>query len=141
MKQRCYEDAADPVLAANPGDRRANLILAEKKLVEAAADLERLLKQDPANDVWKAFLASMQVRIGVIQSSLHTPGASEESARKALAVLKEVAAKPQASPMVLDQAANAFLTVEPAALRDPQFAVSCAEREVAMSHERSLRDC
>jgi hypothetical protein len=35
--------------------------------------------------------------------------------------------------MVLDQAANAFLTVEPVSLRDPQFAVPCAEREVAMS--------
>jgi len=48
--------------------------------------------------------------------------------------LKEVAEKDQASPMVLDQAANAFLTVEPASLRNPQLAVSCAEREVAMSH-------
>jgi hypothetical protein len=36
--------------------------------------------------------------------------------------------------MVLDQAANAFLTVEPASLRSPQFALACAEREVAMSH-------
>jgi hypothetical protein len=35
--------------------------------------------------------------------------------------------------MVLDQAANAFLTAEPVSLRNPQFAVSCAEREVAMS--------
>ena len=107
---KSYEDAADPVLAAKPGDRRANLILAEKNLVEAAADLERLLKQDPANDVWKAFLASMQVRIGVIRASLHTPGASDELSRKGLAALKEVAEKDQASPMVLDQAANAFLT-------------------------------
>ncbi len=66
---KSYEDAADPVLAAKPGDRRVNLILAEKTLAQAAADLERLLKQDPANDVWKAFLASMQVRIGVIRES------------------------------------------------------------------------
>jgi len=35
--------------------------------------------------------------------------------------------------MVLDQAANAFLTVEPASLRNPQFAISCADREVTMS--------
>jgi hypothetical protein len=39
--------------------------------------------------------------------------------------------------MVLDQAANAFLIVEPAALRNPQFAVACAEREVAMSHGKT----
>jgi hypothetical protein len=36
--------------------------------------------------------------------------------------------------MVLDQAANAFLTAEPASLRNPQLAISCAEREVALSH-------
>jgi tetratricopeptide (TPR) repeat protein len=130
---KSYEDAADPVVAANSGDRPVNLILAEKTLAQVAAGLERLLKQDPANDVWKAFLASVQVRIGAIRRILHTPGASDELSRKGLSALKEVAEKDQASPMVLDQAANAFLTVEPASLRNPQFAVSCAEREVAMS--------
>jgi tetratricopeptide (TPR) repeat protein len=130
---KCYEDAADPLLAANPGDHRASLVLAEKNLAQAAAGLERLLKLDPANDVWKAFLASVQVRIGVIRTTLQIPGASGDSSKKALAALKEVAEKAQASPMVLDQAANAFLTAEPASLRNPQFAVFCAEREVAMS--------
>jgi hypothetical protein len=38
--------------------------------------------------------------------------------------------------MVLDQAANAFLTVQPATLRDPRLAISCAEREVALSHAK-----
>jgi tetratricopeptide (TPR) repeat protein len=134
---KSYEDAADPVVAANSGDRRVNLILAEKTLAQAAAGLERLLKQDPANDVWKAFLASVQVRIGVIRGILNTPGAPDELSRKALVALKEVAEKAQASPMVLDQAANAFLTAEPASLRNPQFAISCAEREVAMSHAKT----
>jgi tetratricopeptide (TPR) repeat protein len=132
---RGYEDAANPVLAAKPGDRRLNLNLAEKTLVQSAAVLERLLKQDPANDVWKAFLANTQVRIDVIRETLHIPEASDELSRKGLAALKEVAEKDKASPMVLDQAANAFLTAEPASLRNPQFAVSCAEREVAMSYE------
>jgi tetratricopeptide (TPR) repeat protein len=130
---KCYEDAADPVLASNPGNRRANLVLAEKKLAQAAAAMERLLKQDPTNAVWIAFHASMQVRISVIQSSLHIAEVWEESARKALVVLRDVAATPQASPMVLDQAANAFITVQSAALRDARLAVSCAEREVARS--------
>jgi tetratricopeptide (TPR) repeat protein len=131
---KSYEDAADPVLAAKPADRRVNLTQAEKKLAEATTDLERLLKQDPANDVWKAFLGLAQVRIGAVRRILHAPGASDELSRRGLAALKEVAEKDQASPMVLDQAANAFLTVEPASLRNPQFAVSCAERELAMSH-------
>jgi hypothetical protein len=82
---KSYEDAADPVLAATPGDRRANLVLAEKNLAQAAAGLERLLKQDPANDIWKASLASIQVRIGVIRGNLHIPGGSDELSKKALA--------------------------------------------------------
>jgi eukaryotic-like serine/threonine-protein kinase len=131
---KSYEDAADPILAAKPLDRRANLSLAQKRLVESAADLERLLTQDPANDVWKAFLASIRVRIGVINASLHNPGATDELSTRGLAALKEVAKKDQVSPMVLDQAANAFLTAEPASLRNPPFAIACAEREVAMSH-------
>jgi tetratricopeptide (TPR) repeat protein len=130
---KSYEDAADPLLAAKPGDRRANLGVAQKSLVQAAAGLERLLKQDPANDVWKALLASIQVRIGVARAILHTPGDSDELSREGLAALKQVAEKAQASPMVLDQAANAFLTAEPTSLRNPQFALACAEREVAMS--------
>jgi hypothetical protein len=76
------------------------------------------------------------VRIGVIREILHVPGAPDELSRKSLAALKEVAEKDQASPMILDQAANAFLTVEPASLRNAQFAVSCAEREVAMSRAK-----
>jgi len=130
---KSYEDAADPVLGAKDGDRRVNLMLAEKKLVQAVEGLERLLKQHPANDVWKALLGSIQVRIGVARAILHKPGSSDESSRTALVALEQVAAKAHASPLVLDQAANAFLTVEPASLRNPQFAVSCAEREVAMS--------
>jgi tetratricopeptide (TPR) repeat protein len=130
---KSYEDAADPVVAANASDWRVNLSLAETNLVQAAAGLEGLLKQDPANDVWKASHASIQVRIGVIRAILHTSGTSDELSMKALAALREVAQKAQASPLVLDQAANAFLTVEPASLRNPHFAVSCAEREVAMS--------
>jgi tetratricopeptide (TPR) repeat protein len=128
-----YEDAANPVLAARAGERRVNLTLAEKTLVQSAADLEQLLKQDPSNDVWKAYLANTQVRIGIIRGVLHSANASGELSRKSLAVLREVAGKDQASPMVLDQTANAFLLAEPASLRNAQFAVSCAEREVAMS--------
>jgi tetratricopeptide (TPR) repeat protein len=128
-----YEDAADPVLAARGSERRVNLILAEKTLVQAVADLELLLKQDPANDVWNANLANTQVRIGIIRGNLHIPGASDGLLRKSLAALRELAEKDGASPLILDEAANAFLTVEPASLRNAQFAVSCALREVAMS--------
>jgi tetratricopeptide (TPR) repeat protein len=129
-----YETAVDPVLTADAAERKIYSFREQKALTQSAADLERLLKQDPENNVWKAFLAKMRVRLGVIGTNLHTPGTSDETSRKALAVLKEMAEKDHVSPMVLDQAANAFLTAEPASLRDPSFAVSCAEREVDMSH-------
>ena len=129
-----FEDAANPLLAPKGGDRGVNLLHAEKNLVEAEADLERLLKQDPTNDVWKADRGKMQVRIGVIRAALQTPDASDESTRQGLAALKEVAEKPQAAPLVLDQAADAFLTAAPVSLRNPQLALSWAEREVAISH-------
>jgi hypothetical protein len=48
-----------------------------------------------------------------------------------------MASKNQTSPKTLDQAANAFLTVEPASLREPQFAVVCAESEVSLSHRQT----
>lgn len=38
--------------------------------------------------------------------------------------------------MVLESAASAFSTVQPASLRDPHFAVACAERAAAESHRQ-----
>jgi len=131
---RGFEDAANPALPGARGDRPRNLAAAENLLNQMVALMERMLKQDPSNENWKALLADAQVRLGAIQSILHTPGESGALAKNGLAALKEMAKKDRASPMILDQAANAFLSVEPASLRDPGFAVSCAEREVALSH-------
>jgi len=128
-----YEDAADPILAAEAGDRQKNLIQAKNSLEQAVADLERLWNQDQTNSAWKSYLSFMQVRLGTIEKILNAPGTSGELSRKGLATLREAAQKEQASALILDQAADAFLRVEPVSLRDPQFAVSCAEREVATS--------
>src|ERR1039458_10861274 len=81
-------------------------------------------------------LAYTQVRIGSFNYILHTARDSGELSRNGLATLKELAGEDQASATILDQAADAFLTAEPASLRDLRFAVSCAEREVGMSHAR-----
>jgi serine/threonine protein kinase len=133
----CYEAAADPALATAPNDRRRNLAAAEQLWVQLASIIEKMLKQDPSNENWKSFLAEAQVRLGTFQTILHIPGDSRTLAKKGLAALKDVAKKDQASPKDLDLAANAFLTVEPASLRDPQFAVSCAERAVALGHRQT----
>jgi tetratricopeptide (TPR) repeat protein len=132
-----FEDAANLALAAAPGNRRQSLAAAKDLLTQTVAIMEKILKQDPSNDNWNAGLADAQVRIGTIESELHAAGDSGALAKKGLAAMRELVKKDQVSPMILDQAANAFLTVEPASLRDPQFALSCAEREVALNHRET----
>ena len=129
-----FEDAANPVLAVAPGDRRRNLAAAEKLLNQVAAIFEKMLQRDPSNENWKAVLAGVQVRLSAVQPVLHSSEDSGALGKKGIATLREIARNDQASPMILDQAANAFLKVEPASLRDPGFAVACAERAVALSH-------
>jgi tetratricopeptide (TPR) repeat protein len=131
---RSYEEAADPVLAARAADRRVNLMFAKKKLTQAAADLEQLLRQDSDNDVWRGFHSLVAVRIGAIEWNLKQREESDELVKKELGTLKVLAQKKDVSPLLLDQAANVFLIAIPSQLRDPQLAVSCAEREVEMSH-------
>ena len=131
-----FEAAANPALALAGEDRRANLMSAEKSLTEAIAILEKMLKDDPSNQNLRSILADAQVRLGTIQSILHTPGDHDALAKEGLAALRDMAKKEGASPMTLDNAANAFLKVEPASLRDPGLAISFAERQVAQSHGR-----
>jgi tetratricopeptide (TPR) repeat protein len=132
-----YEDAANPALTTLQGDRRRNLLDAERVLEQASAANERLLKQDPGSVVWKSQLANQQVRIGTIREILHAPGNSETLAKTGLTTLKDLAEKDQASPSTLNLAVSSLVTVEPASLRNSRAAVAWAEREVALSVRRS----
>lgn len=128
-----YEDAADPDLAIVQTDRRKNLMAAEKLRIQAMAIIEKGLKNDPADEEWQETLADAQVRLGTIQTILHSagdPGLSKVGVTK----LRELAGKQQVSSATLDDAAHDLLTVEPVSLRDPKFAGACAERSVALSH-------
>jgi hypothetical protein len=121
-------------LASAPKDRARNLAAAADlfgKVVEITA---KMLQHDPTNENWKSVLADAQVRLGTAETELHQVGDSATIAGKGMAIMRELAKKDQASPMILDQAAEDFIRVQPASLRDPQFAVSCAERAVAFSH-------
>ena len=128
-----FETAAEPALAAAGGDRRLSLATDEQLLIRTAEIIDKMLKQDPSNENWRTVQADAQVRLATVQSILHTSGARKELAKAGIATLKDLAMKSQASPMTLNQAANALLKVEPAFLRDPEFAVLCAERSVALS--------
>ncbi|HMD47609.1 MAG TPA: hypothetical protein VKG79_00865, partial [Bryobacteraceae bacterium] len=132
-----YENAANPALGTSPGDRRRNLLAAQRLLEQFVAAIERTLKQEPTNEDLKVELANAQVRLGTIRQILHQPGDSVALSRAGLAILKVSAAKEQASTMILDRAVTAFLAVEPASLRDPGLAVACSERGVALSHRKT----
>jgi tetratricopeptide (TPR) repeat protein len=131
-----YEAAADPALAVAGASRRTSLAAAKNVLAQQIAVLKEMLKQDPSNENWKTIQASAQVRLATAQSILQNPAGSKALAKAGLAAMRDSAKKDQASPLTLEQAAEDFLKVEPASLRDPQFAVSCAERAVALSHRK-----
>jgi len=134
------ETAADPALAA-PGNSSKNerdRILAQAcdTLREVIAIMDRMLRQDANNENWKFVRASAQVRLATDESLLKQGQDADSLARAGLAAYREMAQSKEASAMVLESAANAFATVQPASLRDPHFAVACAERAVDQSHRQ-----
>jgi len=131
-----YEYAANPAFGLSADDRRRELLAAEGFLEQFADTFGQLLKQDPANEAWKATLAGAQVRIGSLRHVLHLPGESKALSKRALAVLKNLADKHPDSAVVLDAALQANLNAEPASLRDPQPAVAWAERGVTSTHRK-----
>jgi tetratricopeptide (TPR) repeat protein len=135
-----FEDAADPALASSPNDRARNLAAAADLFAKVVDITGKMLQQDPTNENWKSVLADSQVRLGTAQTELHQAGDSAAIASKGIATMRELAMKAQASPMILDQAADAFIRVQPASLRDPQFALACAQRAVALGHGQRPSD-
>jgi len=129
-----FQYAADPALGATAKDRARNLAAATVLFKEVVAITERMSQKDPSNENWKSVLADAQVRLGTTETGLNLGGDSATLAGKGVAGMKELARKDQASPMILDQTADDLLHVEPVSFRDPQFALSCAERAVASSH-------
>jgi tetratricopeptide (TPR) repeat protein len=131
-----YQDAADPELFPAAKDRARNLAVSNELWTQVVAITEKMLQQDPSNENWKSVLADAQIHLGTTESLLHRGGDSAAVAAKGVAAMKELAKNDHASPMILDQAANDLIRVEPASLKDPQYAVACAEREVALSHRQ-----
>jgi len=132
-----YETAADPALAVTGSDRRCNLVAAEKLWMQVLEIIDQAIKHDPVNEDMQISKADALLRLGTIHSILHTAADSAAMAKKGIAGLKELALKEEASSLILDMAASDLLMVEPASLRDPQFAVSCAERAVALNHRKT----
>jgi eukaryotic-like serine/threonine-protein kinase len=132
-----YDNAANPALTLQPGDRHRNLLAEEQVLERLAATVKQALQQAPADEDRKAELAYAQVRIATIRKSLGLPGDSESQTRSSLAVLRGLAQKSQASPMVLGLADSTILDVEPPSLSDPKLALMWAQRGVALTHRKA----
>ena len=129
-----HENAADPALAEVLGDHRTELLAARQLWEQEAATTQQILNQDISHEDLNAELAAAQVHVASIRIALHDSGDAEERSKAGLAVLKSFAIKDQASVKLLDLYVTAILSVQPALLRDRQFAVACAEREVALTH-------
>jgi tetratricopeptide (TPR) repeat protein len=131
-----YEESADPAFATDPRVRRRYVALAAPFLKQAESIAFQLLKQNPSNDDWKASLADVQVRLGTIEQTLTPSNDSAALSATGLATLRELAAKHPDSVLILDMEVAALLNVKPQTLRDPSFAIGCAEREALLTKRK-----
>ena len=131
-----YQDAADPALEPDPGVRRRNLAMAVPLLTQSASIMLQLLKQDPANDDWKAMMADSQVRLGTMLQTLNPSHDSAALSASGLATLKELAAKHPDTVLILDSEVAALLSVKPLTLRDPPLAIASAQRETFLTRRK-----
>jgi tetratricopeptide (TPR) repeat protein len=134
FEAQSYETAADPAMAVAGSDRQRNLAAAEKLWIQVLDLANRAIKQDPMDKDWQVSKANAEVRLGTIQSILHSDRDSRAMTAKGIASLKDLSRNNLTSPTILDITASDLLTVQPVSLRDPRFAVDCAERAVNLSH-------
>jgi len=131
--------AADPALGASIDDRHRNLVAEENSLLQERAGLERMLQLNPSQREWKPVLGDVQVRLGSVQSILRGQRDAADLVRKGISTLEETIHEDRDSPEILDTTANDLLIAEPATLKNPQLAVSYAERAVELSHRKMPR--
>ncbi|MGA3125868.1 MAG: protein kinase [Candidatus Korobacteraceae bacterium] len=132
----CFEDRAEGVFAEAKTDRHSDAASALKILSEAQSLVEHLLQIRPDSVYWQSSQGLLLVRIGAQQWALHQTQEALESARKGVAILKNVGKQQNAQGSDLDAVATGFTIVKPERLRDPQLAVECAERMVEMSRHQ-----
>ncbi len=129
----CYQDRAAGIFPEEGADRTADEKNALKVLSEQRSLLEEILRIEPHNGNWESQLGMVLVDMGRQQHALQRPKESIELSQKGLAILKEVARRPDVQAYQLFDAANGLITVEPVELREPDLAVKYAERIVEAS--------
>jgi len=132
----CFEDRAQGVFAEGKTDRTEDAHNALGSLSAARSLIEHLLQTKPDNVYWRSTLGLLLVRTSLQQRALHQTREALESATKGVVILKAVGKQQDAQGFDLDAVATGLTIVWPEQLRDPQLAVECAERMVAMSHHQ-----
>jgi len=132
----CLENRAEGVFTNEPANRTADAAGALKALLEERSIAERLLRIEPDNVNWRCWLGAILIRIGLQQSTLHRKEGAVELATRGVAILKAVGRQSHIQVYDLVAVAEGLASVLPTQLRDPRFAVECAERAVEMSHRR-----
>ena len=126
----CYQGRAAGIFPEEGSIPGADAENALRVLSEQRSLLEQILRVEPNNGNWESKLGMVLIDMARQQRALHRESGSLELAQKGLAILKEVAARPDAQAYQLFDAANGLITVEPTSSREPGLAVKYAERIV-----------
>ncbi len=136
-ESECYQDRAAGIFSEEGANRIADAKNALRVLSEQRSLLEEVLLVEPHNGNWESKLGITLIDMGRQQRALHHPEGSLELAQKGLAILKDLARRPDVQAYQLFDAVNGLITVEPPQLRDPNLAVKYAERIVDESSRRN----
>ncbi len=131
-----HESAADPVLGATPAQRREHMLKAVEALNQVADVTGRMVRQDPTNPQWKDLQANGQVRLALDRAAAGLSAGDDALIVGGVAALKELAGKPDASALTIDQAVKALLRLNGTGFVDPAFTLGLTERGVALTHRR-----
>jgi hypothetical protein len=129
-----YIDLMNPLFNPRSQEQmRQNSEHAARLLRESTSVTKKLVNIDPSNQMWSAYLAYEEVRLGTLKAY---PGSGRDVdlADRGIAQLHKLASADGISSEVLLRATTAMLTELPERLRDPELTVRYAERLANLSH-------
>jgi len=95
-----------------------------------------LMTLNPTSLGWTSNEAYEQVLLGTLEQETAEAAAGLRLATTGITTLRELAASPDATPDILDNATSALLFVQPLRLRDPAWTLTAAQRLVSLTHRR-----
>ncbi len=130
---QCYQERAAGIFAEEGSNRTVDAANALRVLVKERSLIEEMTRTQPSHSAWGADLGLVLIDIARQQRALQRPDGSLALAQKGLSLLKDVGRRHDTRAFQLDDVATGLITVEPATLREPNLAVTYAERTVEMS--------